>query len=143
MRVERVMSAGNKQIQQYIKPQHNKIYFSLSPVHIIYILCSLHIFLGKAANPDHQRFFFRDMYVSWLVKSPPSRTETQALSPAPTICYGFRTIYIQAEEERRPSIALEALSQILYRDDTDGYPAAMCAIECVETAHSGRNREGA
>ena len=35
------VSFGNKQIQQYIKPQHNKIYFSLSRVHII--LCSFFI----------------------------------------------------------------------------------------------------
>ena len=35
------VSFGNKQIQQYIKPQHNKIYFSLAQVHIL--LCSFFI----------------------------------------------------------------------------------------------------
>lgn len=36
------VSFGNKQIQQYIKPEHNKIYFSLS-LSCSYNLCSFFI----------------------------------------------------------------------------------------------------
>lgn len=68
------VSFGNKQIQQYIKPQHNKIYFSLSRVHIIYILCSLHSYSWERPQIlTIKDFLFRDMWV-FLVSEEPSFT---------------------------------------------------------------------
>ena len=132
------VSFCNEQNQQYIKPQHNKIYFSLKHIHIIYVLFSLHSYYWERLQIlTIKDFLFRDMWV-FLVSEEPSFMHWDPgpfnpVSPPPAMASGLSTSSLKKGD---PAQHLEALSQIWHSDDADGYPAAMHAG--VGKQHTGR-----